>query len=63
MRSGGRGDKFGKSFWGQVTEGLKSQTDDLDFVHEAIFKQKKGQHCVLAVVGWVDVSSSGLETE
>lgn len=57
--SGGRGDKFGKSCWGQVTEGSKGQTNYLDFVHEAILKQKKD----LAVVEWVDVSRGRVETD
>lgn len=59
-RSRGRGDKFGKSLWGQVTEGLKGQTDDWDFVHEAIFKQKKDQHCVQAVVGLGGCKEGGI---
>lgn len=60
---GAEGDKSGKSCWDQVTEGLKGQTNDLAFIPKAIFKQKKDQHCVLAVAEWMDISRGRLEAE
>lgn len=62
-RSRGKGDKFDKSCWGQFTDGLKGQTNYLDFIHKAIFRQKNGQHCVPAVVEWMGVNRRRLETE